>query len=79
MCTLFVHRLFWKIYQKLVSPGQSFVLHDVVSAVDPEQSLPPWYGPFFDLERLIAPDPHDLEQDPQDPQLFQMQSTDSRR
>ena len=61
----------------MFSPGQSFALHDIASVVDPEQSLPPWSGPFFDLERVIVPESQVLEQVPQDPQLFQTQSTNN--
>ena len=61
----------------MFSPGQSFFLHDIASVIDPEQSLPLWYGPFFDLERVIVPESQVLEQAPQDPQLFQTQSTNN--
>ena len=30
-------------------PGQPFVLHDVEEDDDPEQSVPPFSGPTFDL------------------------------
>ena len=39
---------------------------------DPEQSVPPFSGPTFDLVRVLLPEPHDLEQElhvPQEPHL----------
>ena len=43
------------------SPGQSSVLHEVEEEDDPEQSVPPFSGPSFDLVRVMVPEPHDLE------------------
>ena len=43
------------------SPGQSSVLHEVEEEDDPEHSVPPFFGPTFDLVRVLVPEPHDLE------------------
>ena len=43
---------------------------------DPEHFCPPLNGPFWVLERVLLPPPHVLEQDPQEPQAFQVQSTE---
>ena len=59
-----------------VSPGQLFVPHDVEEVDDPEQSCPPYDGPFWVLERVLLPPPHVLEQDPHKLQSFQEQSTE---
>ena len=56
-------------------PGQLSVLHEVEEVDDPEHSFPPSYGPFFFLERVVVPPPHVLEHDPQELQVFQVQST----
>ena len=42
-------------------PGQLLVLHEVEDEDDPEQSVPPFIGPTFDLVRVLVPEPHDLE------------------
>ena len=54
------------------------MLHDVVEVANPKQSLPPHDGSFFDLERVLEPEPHVWEHDPHDPQLFQVHATKKR-
>ena len=44
------------------------MLQLVDSDEDPDNDTPPQDGPDFDLERVLEPPPHDLEQDPQLPQ-----------
>ena len=56
---------------------QLFVLHEDDSDEDPEHPLPPWYGPFLDLERVMVPESQVFEQEVQDPQVFQVQSTEN--
>ena len=60
----------------LNSPGQLFVLHEGDSDEDPKQSLPPWYGPFFDLVRVLVPELHVFVQEVQDPHEFHVQGTE---
>ena len=57
-------------------PRQLFVLHEGDSDEDPGQSLPPWYGPFFDLVRVLVPEPHVFVQEVQDPHEFHVQGTE---
>ena len=47
------------------------MLQLVDSDENPEHGTPPQDGPDFDLERVLEPPPHDLEQDPQWPQDLQ--------
>ena len=63
----------------ICSPGQSFVLHGVKVDEFPGQSLPPWYGPSFDLDRYLVPEPHDFEHELQYPQALHAQSTKINR
>ena len=60
----------------LNSPGQLFVLHEGDSDEDPKQSLPPWYGPFFDLVRVLVPEPQVFVHEVQDPHAFHVQGTE---
>ena len=53
-------------------------MHEAEDDEDPEQSVPPGYGPFLDLERVMVPEPHVFEQDPHDAQLFQVQCTENQ-
>ena len=63
------------IFINLYLPGQLLVLHKDDSDKEPEQSIPPWNGPFLDLVRVLDPEPHVFVQNPHDPQIFQLQST----
>ena len=56
--------------------GQLFSLHVVESEDDPEQSVPPFCGPTFDLVRVLLPEPHDLEHELQDPHVLHVQGTE---
>ena len=56
--------------------GQSSVLHEVEDEDDPEQSVPPFIGPTFDLVRVLVPEPQDLEQELQVPQGFHVHATE---
>ena len=67
----------WGIIDLLL-PGQLLVLHEVDSDNDPVQSLPPWKGPFLDLERVLLPEPHVFVQSLQAAQEFQLQSTENQ-
>ena len=67
----------WGIIDLLL-PGQLLVLHEVDSDNDPVQSLPPWKGPFLDLERVLLPEPHVFVQSLQAAQEFQVQSTENQ-
>ena len=57
-------------------PGHPFVLQVAEEEEDPEQSVPPFSGPTFDLVRVLVPDPHDLEQELQVPQGFHVHATE---
>ena len=52
-------------------PGQLFVRHSAMLVDEPEHRLPPQNGPYFDLERVLVPEPHVFEQDPHELQLLQ--------
>ena len=52
------------------------MLHDCEELEDPEQD-PPLYGPYFDLDRYLVPEPHVFEQDPHDPQPPQEQGAEN--
>ena len=67
----------WEGVIDLLLPGQLLVLHEVDSDNDPVQSLPPWKGPFLDLERVLLPEPHVFVQSLQATQEFQVQSTEN--
>ena len=64
----------------LCLPGQTSVLHDLISLKLPEQSAPPYFGCGLShfLFRVCVPPPHDLEhvekevQFPQSPSTTQM-------
>ena len=64
-----------EMFIRLYLPGQLLVLHEDDSDKEPEQSVPPWNGPFLDLVRVLDPEPHVFVQNPHDPQIFQLQST----
>ena len=57
-------------------PGHPFVLHVAEEEDDPEQSVPPFSGPSFDLRRVLLPEPHDLEQELHDPHWFHLHDTE---
>ena len=58
-------------------PGQLFVLHGADSDDNPEHAIPPWNGPFVDLEWVLLPEPHVFEHVLQDPQELHVQSTEN--
>ena len=57
-------------------PGHPFVLHVAEEGDDPEQSVPPFSGPSFDLVRVLVPEPQDLEQEPHDPHTVHVHATE---